>query len=60
MTVPDPSRPGEPSVYARLAEQQEERYRRRSPPGWAKPLGWLIVAAIVAGVATAVLEVHPW
>jgi hypothetical protein len=52
--------PQRPGVYARLAEQAEIERAVRTPPRWAKWLGWGICIAIFAAVLASALEAHPW
>jgi hypothetical protein len=47
-------------VYARLAHDAERRLAGHTPPRWARLVGWLIVAALVAGVVVAAWRVQPW
>lgn len=50
----------EPSVYARLAAEEEIRFVRRTPPRWARWLGVVLCLAIGVVILMAALEVHPW
>jgi hypothetical protein len=59
VTAPDEGgrRPG---VYARLAEEAEIRHAHRTPPRWARWVGWALCLALAGGVVAAALQVHPW
>ena len=60
MTVPEERGGVEPSVIARLAAQQEQRFvpRRRSP--LSRLTGWAMIVAIGVLVVLAAVEVKPW
>lgn len=58
MVPTDPSDGGpRPHVYARLAHDAEERAQPHVSPRWARPVGWLIVAAIVVLIVLAAAKV---
>jgi hypothetical protein len=59
MTVPDepPRRPG---VYSRLADEAEVRWAPRKPSRAARWAGWILCAALAAGVVFAAARVGPW
>lgn len=50
-------RPGEPSVYARLAHQADMRHAAHVPPRGTRVVGWLIVVALAAATVVAALRV---
>lgn len=60
VTVPPNEPTGEPSVIARLAEQQERRFVRRPRSRGSRVTGWIVIAAIAALVVEAAVRVHPW
>jgi hypothetical protein len=60
VSTPDQHDGPRPQVYARLAHDAERRLAGYAPPRWARLVGWLIVAALVAGVVVAALRVQPW
>lgn len=51
---------GRDRVYARLAEQEDVRFRARTPPPWAHWAGRALCIAILLVIVIAVLRVHPW
>ena len=50
-------RPGEPSVYARLAHQADLRHRAHPPPRGTRLVGWLLCLALAAATVVAGLRV---
>lgn len=50
-------RPGEPSVYARLASQADVRLRVHKPPRGTRIVGWLICVAVAVTLVVAALRV---
>jgi hypothetical protein len=59
MTAPE-EEDRRPGVYARMAQEAEVRYATRTPPWWARYLGWILCLALAGGVVAAALRVHPW
>ncbi|MGD9695420.1 MAG: hypothetical protein AB7V42_07160 [Thermoleophilia bacterium] len=49
-----------PSVYARLAAEEEIRFVRRTPPRSARWVGMALCLAIAVVILMAALRVHPW
>jgi hypothetical protein len=56
MTTPD-ERPGEPSVYARLASQADMRLRVHRPPRGTRLAGWLICIGVAIVLVVAAVRV---
>jgi hypothetical protein len=50
-------RPGEPSVYARLASQADLRYRTHTPPRGTRLAGWVICVAVAVALVVAAVRV---
>jgi hypothetical protein len=50
-------RPGEPSVYARLAGQAEVRLGAQVPPRGTRVAGWIICAAVAVALVVAAVRV---
>jgi hypothetical protein len=50
-------RPGEPSVYARLAQEADVRMRAHAPPRGTRLIGWLICVAVGATLLVAGMRV---
>ena len=60
VTVPEERGGAEPSVIARLAAQQEQRFVPRRRSLLARLTGWAMIAAIGVLVVLAAVEVNPW
>ena len=54
------ARGGEPSVYARLAQQSDLQFRTLTPPRGTRLAGWLLWVAIGAATVAAALRVPGW
>ena len=52
-------RRGVPDILARLRRDAERRLDEPSAPRWARPIGWLIAAAIVVIVIIAAVQANP-
>jgi hypothetical protein len=50
-------RPGEPSVYARLASQADMRMHAHRPPRGTRLVGWLICVAVAVALVVAAVRV---
>ena len=56
MSTPS-ERPGEPSVYGRLASESELRFRSLTPPRGIRLAGWAICLAVAVVTVVAALRV---
>ena len=52
-------RRGVPEILSRLRRDADRRLEEPVAPRWARPVGWLIVAAIVAIVLIVVIRANP-
>jgi hypothetical protein len=52
-------RHGVPEILSRLRRDAERQLDEPVAPRWARPAGWLIVAAIVAIVVIAIIRANP-
>ena len=52
-------RRGVPEILSRLRHQAERRLDEPVTPSWARPVGWVIVAAIVVVVLIAMIWANP-
>lgn len=50
-------RPGEPSVYARLARQADVRLGGRTPPRGTRLVGWAVCIALAVATVIAAVRV---
>jgi hypothetical protein len=48
-----------PEILGRLRIDVEDQLDEPTAPGWARPVGWLIAAAIVALVVVALVRANP-
>jgi hypothetical protein len=48
-----------PEILGRLRSEAEERLDEPTTPRWARPAGWIIVAAIVAVILVMILRANP-
>ncbi len=53
-------RGGEPSVYARLAQQSDLQLRTLTPPRGTRLAGWLLCVGIAAATVVAAIRVPTW
>jgi hypothetical protein len=60
VTVPEERGAAEPSVIARLAAQQEQRFVPRGRTMPSRLAGWALIVLIGALVVLAAVEVRPW
>jgi len=52
-------RRGLPEILSRLRRDAEHQLEEPVVPRWARPVGWLIAAAIIAIVVIAVIRANP-
>jgi hypothetical protein len=52
-------RRGVPEILGRLRRDAEKRLDAPSAPRWARPAGWVIVAAIVVVVIVTLVRANP-
>ena len=52
-------RRGVPEILSRLRRDAEHQLDEPVAPRWARPVGWLIAAAIIAIVVIAVIGANP-
>lgn len=55
----DPNDPTD-EILGRLRHTQEADVDTLTPPGWARPVGWILVGAIVALVVASAIIASPW
>lgn len=53
------TRRGEPDIIGRLRREAEDRADSHSPPRWARPAGWLILAGLLAVLIFALVRANP-
>ncbi len=55
----DPNDPHD-DLLGRLQHTQESDFDTLLPPAWARPVGWILVIAIIGLVIAAAIVASPW
>lgn len=48
-----------PEILGRLRTESDHQAEDRTPPRWARPLGWLIVAALIGTIIYVMIDANP-
>lgn len=48
-----------PEILGRLRTESDDQLDDRPPPRWARPLGWLIVAALLGTILYVMIDANP-
>jgi len=56
----DPRGTDAPRILARLRDADTAEQDRKHAPAWARPAGWVLVAAIGVMVIVMAIRANPW